>query len=84
MFRFWSKPSRVLLGAAALLMLKPGTVTDVAGAALIIAALVLETTFSKMKKRKWNKYEKSDRFILTIICRPSFTRKSTSWAERPT
>ena len=51
MFRFWSKPSRVLLGAAALLMLKPGTVTDVAGAALIIAALVLETTFSKMKKK---------------------------------
>ena len=41
MFQYWSKLTRVLMGAAAILMLIPGSVTDIAGIVLIAAAWVL-------------------------------------------
>ena len=37
-FQYWSVVPRLLLGAAAVLMLIPGTMTDVAGAACVLAA----------------------------------------------
>lgn len=50
-FMFWGPAPRVLLGAAALLMLKPGTTTDLIGAGVIIAAVVLNLIL-KQNRRK--------------------------------
>lgn len=47
MFRYWSIVSRVLLGAASLMMMIPGTVTDLIGIALVAIAFVLDKLIFK-------------------------------------
>lgn len=42
MFKYWSTPARLLLAAAALCTLIPGSLTDLAGFALIAAAFALD------------------------------------------
>lgn len=51
MFVLWNKISRVLLGIASLFLLKPGTVTDLIGLFLIIAAVIVDLLLRKMRKR---------------------------------
>jgi TRAP transporter 4TM/12TM fusion protein len=43
MFKYWSVPSRILLGAAALCTMIPGTLTDLIGVGLIVVGFVLDT-----------------------------------------
>lgn len=47
MFRYWSIVSRVLLGAASLMMMIPGTVTDLIGIAIVAIAFVLDKLIFK-------------------------------------
>lgn len=55
MFKYWSVVSRVLLGAAALGMMIPGTVTDIAGIVLMVTAFVLDkVVFHPEKKNSAN------------------------------
>lgn len=52
MFKYWSKPSRVLLAVAALLTMIPGTATDIAGVALVAVGVVLDLMIFKPSPRK--------------------------------
>ena len=47
MFKYWSVPTRVMLGAAAVCTMIPGTVTDVAGIVLIVVAVALDKLIFK-------------------------------------
>lgn len=49
-FMFWGPVPRVLLGAAALLMLKPGIATDLIGLGIIAAAVVLNLVLKQNKR----------------------------------
>lgn len=49
-FMFWGPVPRVLLGVAALLMLKPGIATDLIGLGIIAAAVVLNLVLKQNKR----------------------------------
>lgn len=46
-FRYWSIPGRILLAAAALMMMIPGAVTDLIGIALVVVAYALDKLIFK-------------------------------------
>ena len=52
MLQYWNTPSRVLLGAAAILMMIPGLVTDLMGAGLIGVAWVLNRALVNTKAKE--------------------------------
>ena len=47
MFKYWSMVSRLLLGAGALMMMIPGTTTDLIGIGLVVLAFVLDKLIFK-------------------------------------
>lgn len=47
MFKYWSTVSRLLLGAGALMMMIPGTTTDLIGIGLVVLAFVLDKLIFK-------------------------------------
>ena len=51
MFKHWRLASRIVLGAAALMMMIPGTMTDVIGISLAVMALILDKIIFKSKPK---------------------------------
>lgn len=49
MLRHWNLASRVFMGAAAIFLMIPGSVTDLCGAACIVAALILNRILSRTR-----------------------------------
>lgn len=52
MFKYWSVPARVLLAAAALCTMIPGSMTDIAGVVLIAAGFVMDQFIFKPGPKK--------------------------------
>lgn len=52
MFKYWSVPTRVMLAAAALFMMIPGTFTDVIGIGVVVASVLLEILIFKPGPKK--------------------------------